>query len=182
MELSRRSLFVYALLAGVWVLVVGWQIEEHHRVKEAARTDLRNRSNDIAKTVSAFIRGLRFRGAVLQERLEPVLNELVNAHTNELIKSSELMGIALLNAVGEPIDHLLDAFRREIDEGVAAEDGRAAGVCRSLGFVHQVDHGPRRDARGQRRTGRPLIALPHEVLVEHVGRKRSAGARRAARR
>jgi len=32
-----------------------------------------------------------------------VLNELVNGRTNELISSSELMGIKLLNAVGEPV-------------------------------------------------------------------------------
>src|SRR5207237_2931217 len=62
MELTRRSVLVYGLLTAVWLLVLGWQIEEHHRVKEAAKTDLRNRSKDIAKTVSAFIRGLRSRG------------------------------------------------------------------------------------------------------------------------
>ena len=41
--------------------------------QEAAKTDLRNRSQDIANTLSAFIRSLRFRGAVLQDRIEPVL-------------------------------------------------------------------------------------------------------------
>src|ERR1017187_6844288 len=68
MELTRRSLLVYGLLLAVWALVLGWQVEEHHRVTEAAKTDLRNRSKDIANTLSAFIRGLRFRGegAVLQ--------------------------------------------------------------------------------------------------------------------
>ncbi len=62
MELTRRSLLVYGLLAAVWVLVLGWQVEEHLRVKEAAQTDLRNRSKDIANTLSAIIRGMRFRG------------------------------------------------------------------------------------------------------------------------
>ena len=57
MELKRRSLVVYGLLAAVWALVLGWQVEEHVRVKEAARTDLRNRSKDIANTLSAIIRG-----------------------------------------------------------------------------------------------------------------------------
>src|SRR6266571_8065105 len=102
MEITRRSVLVYGLLAAVWLLVLGWQIEEHHRVKEAAKTDLRNRSKEIAKTVGAFIRGLRFRGGgpVSRERLEPVLNELVNSRTNELFKSSELLGIELFNAAG----------------------------------------------------------------------------------
>ncbi len=111
MELTRRNLLVYALLATVWVLVLGWQVEEHLRVKEAARTDLRNRSKDIANTLSALIRGMRFRGAIPKERLEPVLRELIGGRTNELVKSSELISIDLLNAAnqsvasaGRPID------------------------------------------------------------------------------
>jgi len=69
----------------------------------SAKTDLRVRSKDIANTLSAFIRGLRFRGAIPQDRLESVLNELVNGRTNEIVKSSELISIALLNAAGEPV-------------------------------------------------------------------------------
>ena len=103
MRMARRNLVVYGLLAAVWTLVVTWQLEEHARITSAAQTDLRNRSKDIANTVSACIRGMRFRGAVLQERLEPVLDELVNGRTNELVKSSDLISIALLNAAGEPV-------------------------------------------------------------------------------
>jgi len=122
MEMGRRSLLVYGLLAAVWVLVLGWQVEEHLRVRNVARTDLRNRSKDIANTLSAIIRGMRFRGAISQERLEPVLNELIHGGTNELIKSSELLSIVLLNAtngtvasVGRPIEQYLrrDDFLRE---------------------------------------------------------------------
>ena len=83
MELTRRSLLVYGFLAALWVLVVGWQAQEHIRVREAARTDLRNRSKDIANTISAIIRGMRFRGAIPKERLEPVLNELVKLMTTQ---------------------------------------------------------------------------------------------------
>ncbi|MGA2029054.1 MAG: hypothetical protein ABSG87_03165, partial [Verrucomicrobiota bacterium] len=61
MELKRRNTLIYGLLLGVWLLVVGWQVEEHHRVQESAKTDLRNRSNEIANTLSAVIRALRFR-------------------------------------------------------------------------------------------------------------------------
>ena len=120
MELTRRSLLVYGLLVAVWALVLGWQVEEHKRVKEAAKTDLRSRSKDIANTLSAIIRGLRFRGgAIPAERLEPVLNELVHGRTNELVKSSEILYIALLNAAnervawaGQPIDpHREDLFQ-----------------------------------------------------------------------
>ena len=104
MELTRRSLVVYGLLLAVWVLVFGWQVQEHVRVKNAAKTDLRNRSKEIANTLSAIIRGMRFRGgAILSERLDPVLNELVHGRTNELVKSSELITIALLDANNTPL-------------------------------------------------------------------------------
>lgn len=104
MDIKRRSLLVYGVLAALWVVVGIWQIEEHLRVREAAKTDLRNRSKDIANTLGAFIRGLRFRGgAVLQERLEPVLNELVYGRTNDLVRSSSLLSIVLLNAANEPV-------------------------------------------------------------------------------
>ena len=103
MDLKRRNFLVYGLLLGVWTLVLAWQIEEHEKVKESARTDLRKSSKAIANTVGAFIRGLQFRGAVFPERLEPALNELVNGSTNEIVKSGELISIALLNASGDPL-------------------------------------------------------------------------------
>ena len=103
MELTRRNLLVYGLILGVWLLVVGWQVEEHIRVRDAAKADLRGRSKDIANTLSALIRGMRFRGVIPQDRLEAVLNELVNGRTNELVKSSELISIVLLNAANEQI-------------------------------------------------------------------------------
>jgi signal transduction histidine kinase len=103
MELKRRGTLIYSLLLGVWALVVVWQIEEHNRVQEAARRDLRSRSSEIGNTLSAVMRALRFRGTVLQQRLEPVLDELVNGRTNELVNSSGLISIALLNTDGEPI-------------------------------------------------------------------------------
>jgi signal transduction histidine kinase len=138
MELNRRSILVYALLAAVWALVLGWQAEEHFRVKAVARADLSNRAKDIANTVSACIRGMRFRGAVLQERIEPVLNELVNGRTNELVKSSELTSLALLNAAGEQ----LASAGRPIDYSQQAilQEGERWGQ-RSVTFVIPVDLG-----------------------------------------
>src|SRR5262245_41365583 len=98
MELKRRNMFVYGLLLAVWLLVVIWQMEEHDRAKDVAKAGLRNRSRDVASMVSALIRGSQFRGAVFQERLEPILWELVNSRTNEVIKPSEVIWVALLNA------------------------------------------------------------------------------------
>src|SRR5471032_1057220 len=104
MELKRRGTLIYSLLLGVWALVVVWQIEEHSRVQEAAKNDLRSRATEIGGDLSAVIRALRLRGGVvLQRQLEPVLNERVNGRTNELVNSSGLIYIALLNTAGEPI-------------------------------------------------------------------------------
>src|SRR5437016_7619194 len=133
MDLTRRTLTVYALLAAVWALVVVWQAEEHYRFRAAAKADLSNRSKDIANTVSACIRGMRFRGAVPRDRLEPVLNELVNGRTNELLRSSELTSIALLNIAGEQIASAgrpIDFTQRDI-----LQQGEHWGQ-RNVTFVH----------------------------------------------
>jgi signal transduction histidine kinase len=154
MELSRRSLTVYVLLAAVWALVVSWQIEEHYRFRAAAKTELGNRSRDIANTVSACIRGMRFRGAVLQERLEPLLNELVNERTNELVKSSELTSIALLNAAGEQIataGRPIDFTQRDI-----LQQGEHWGQ-RNVIFVNLVDLGSTMTWEGGTN---PTVVLP----------------------
>ncbi len=138
MELTRRSVLVFALLTAVWALVAVWQGEEHLRVRHAAKNDLSNRSRDIANTVSACIRGMRFRGAVFQERLEPVLQELVNSRTNELFESSELISIALLNAAGEPVASAgrpIDFTQREI-----LQKGERWGH-NTVTFVNPVDLG-----------------------------------------
>jgi signal transduction histidine kinase len=103
MELKRRSVLIYGLLLGVWMLVVAWQSEEHIRVEEDAKRDLRSRSAEIGNTLSAVMRAMRFRGAVLQTRLEPVLKELVTGRTNYLVNSGGLIAIALLNTAGEPV-------------------------------------------------------------------------------
>jgi signal transduction histidine kinase len=104
MDLARRSRLVYALLAGIWLLVVGWQVNEHVRVREAAKTELRNRSREIAITLSSTIRAMRFgRRTLLQERIEPVINELVHGRTNAIVKSTDLISIVLLNAAGEAV-------------------------------------------------------------------------------
>lgn len=102
MNSEQRSVWPAVLLLGAWLLVVAWQIEEHRRVVEAAKSDLRSRSHEIASTVSAVIRAARFRGTVVQDRIEPVLNYLVNS-TNPIVKSSDLISVTLLNTNGDPV-------------------------------------------------------------------------------
>ncbi len=121
MELTRRNALVYGLLAAVWVLVLVWQGEEHVRVRNAAKTDLRNRSRDTAHALGATVRGLNFRGAVFGDRLQPVLDELVNGRTNELVKSGEVVSVELLNAQGEPValsGRPIDLQQSEIQQGM----------------------------------------------------------------
>jgi hypothetical protein len=100
---SRSSKALYGFLLVFWLLVVGWQVEEHFRVREAAKTDLRGRANVYANFLSATIRGQRFRAAVFRDRLEPVLRLLVNGGTNELVRPSELIAVTLLNSAGDPV-------------------------------------------------------------------------------
>lgn len=154
MELRRRTLTIYAVLAAVWALVVVWQAEEHYRFKAAAKADLSNRSKDIANTVSACIRGMQFRGAVPQERLEPVLNELVNGRTNELVKSSELTSIVLLNAAGEQIavaGRPIDVTQKDI-----LQQGEHWGQL-NVTFVNIVDLGASTNWEGGTN---PTVVLP----------------------
>ncbi len=153
MEPTRRSVAVYGVLAAVWLLVGGWQIHEHLRVREAAQTGLRNRSIDIANTLSAFIRGMRFRGSVLQDRLEPVLNEMV-ASTNDLVKASELIAIVLLNASNEPVASAGPAI--DLNEADIVQAGERWGKT-TLTIVNPVDLGAALTGEG---STNPTVVLP----------------------
>ncbi|MGH7968627.1 MAG: sensor histidine kinase [Limisphaerales bacterium] len=138
MDLTRPNRWVYVFLASVWILVVGWQIEEHSRFREAAKTNLSNRAKDIANTISACIRGMRFRGAVRKDRLEPLLEELVNGGAKDLVKSSELISITLLNAAGDKVA----AAGRQIDitQKDIVQRGERWGQ-QTVTFINPVDLG-----------------------------------------
>jgi signal transduction histidine kinase len=94
---------MYGLILGAWLLVVGWQVEEHQRVQTAAMNDLRNRSWGIADTLSAEVRALSFRETVFEDRLKPVLDELVASRTNQMTPSPGVISVVLLNSKGEPL-------------------------------------------------------------------------------
>jgi signal transduction histidine kinase len=100
MKPDQRARWVAGFLLGAWLLVVVWQVDEHRRVDDAAKSDLRVRSHAIANMLSAVTHSLRFRGAVFQERLDPVLNELVRNSTNE---ASRIISVGLLNTDGDPV-------------------------------------------------------------------------------
>src|SRR5580693_5873426 len=103
MNREQRSRWVTGLLLGAWLVVIAWQLDEHRRVVDAAKDDLRKSSHAIARTLSTVTRVIRFRGATPQDRLDPVLKELINNGTNEPASSSRLLTVGLLNNDGDPI-------------------------------------------------------------------------------
>ena len=159
MELKRRTLVVYALLLGVWALVVVWQAEEHARFKAYAKTALRNRSKAIANTLGASIRGLQFRGAVAGYRLQPILNELVNGRTNELGIAGEVTSILLLNAAGEPVASAGRAI--DLEQKDILQEGERWGA-NSVTFVYPVE-GANVSAEGATNPPQPLLLLTNTM-------------------
>ncbi len=155
MQPRRNSTLIYGLLLGVWVLVVAWQVEEHVRVREAARTDLRKRSEAIANTLGAVVRGLQFRGAVFRDRLEPVLGELVAGDTNGAA-AGEVISITLLNAAGEPV---ASAGRPvDLEQKDILQAGEHWGL-RSMTRVYSVE-GAFLNPEGNTNSQAPLILEP----------------------
>jgi len=155
MQPRRNSTLIYGLLLGVWVLVVAWQVEEHVRIREAAKTGLRKRSEAIANTLGAVVRGLQFRGAVFRDRLEPVLGELVAGYTNGAV-GGEVISIALLNAAGESVASAgrpIDLEQKDI-----LQVGEHWGL-RSMTRVYSVE-GAFLNPEGNTNSQAPLILEP----------------------
>jgi signal transduction histidine kinase len=112
--------WIYCVIAVAWLLVAGWQVVEHRRVRAAARETLVSRGRDITSTLGLVIRSQRrFGDIVSKERLESAIAGL--------IKTNEVLSIALLNSedeivaeAGEPLD---DITVFTITPGVNWEDG-----------------------------------------------------------
>jgi signal transduction histidine kinase len=162
-RIRKRTPIVYGFLLVVWVMVVFWQVWEHRRVQESARTALINRSHDIATTLGVVVRSLRRpQGIVRQERLEAALKELA--------QSGELVSVALLNAsdevvasAGKPID--MDLLRDTVQQGERWDE-------KSVTLVNPVDLGASVTPAGE--TNLPTIVLPPRDTtntVRNVGRE-----------
>jgi len=108
MNPERRGRWVAGLLLGAWLVIVAWQLDEHSKVVEAARNNLRGSSQEIARTLGDVTRALQFRGAIFQQRLDPILEEMVRVRTNALVKSSGLLAVGLLNTEGDLVDAVGD--------------------------------------------------------------------------
>ena len=137
------------------MLVVGWQVEEHVHVREAAKTGLRKRSEAIANTLGAVVSGMQFRGAVFKKNLEPVLRELVAGDTNGG-ESGEVISIALLNAAGESV---ASAGRPvDLEQKDILQVGEHWGL-RSMTRVYSVE-GAFLNTEGNTNSQAPLILEP----------------------
>lgn len=92
---AKRRLVISALLIGCGLVVCGWQVEEHLRLRSDASLALVNRGRDITSTLGVLVRSQRRFGVVSKDRLESALQDL--------IRPGELESISILGATGEPI-------------------------------------------------------------------------------
>jgi signal transduction histidine kinase len=162
-----RSKLVYTLLGLVWLIILGWQIAEHHRVTRAAETALRNRSKDITSILSLVVRSQRFRGGPLfQERLESALKELV--------RSGEVGSIALLNAQSDVIVSAGEPITNEIKRVMQASPPEV-WLPRRLLVGNPVDLGASVTPR-EGETNAPTIVLPPKEERDRARTNNPAGA------
>ena len=74
----------------LWVLVVGWQVEEHLRVQEGGEDGIARPRGCLQEFPEAPPSAARGSAARCCSLSEPVLNLLVNGPTNELSRPSKI--------------------------------------------------------------------------------------------
>lgn len=162
MELQRRSALIYAVLFGIWLLLAGWQAEEHLRFREEARSALVNQAKDISTTLGIVLRSQRrFGGLVSKERLEDSLAELVNQEPNEL------SAIALLNSADEVVASAGSEMDSSNFSTLASAGQTEAWGAQTVTLFNPVDLGTNltRDIEG---TNLPII-LSHQEFTNRFG-------------
>lgn len=88
--MRRNEVTVYAMLGLAWLLLVGWQVNEHRRALKAEQNALRTQAGATSIAIGAAIRSARGERRIPQERLDRILRELA--------KTSGIQSMALLNA------------------------------------------------------------------------------------
>ena len=146
-RVRQRTPLVYGILFGLWAVVLVWQGLEHRWGTAAGRAALINHSRDIATTLSLVIRSQRhFGGIVSEERLESALNELV--------KSGDLISVALLNASGDVVASAGKPIN--LEKSVSLRHGEH-WEDESVTLVNLIDLGATLATEGE--TNRPTIVL-----------------------
>jgi len=161
---KHRNAIVYGLLAVVWVLLAAWQLIEHGRVKDSAQAALLNRARDISRSLAVVIRSQAPFGLVREARLEAALKELV--------KSSELLGVQLLNVRGQVVASAGEPISLETTD--LPEQGYSWGR-HTVTVINPVDLGAGMEEGGV--TTRPVtIVLPEEDGGPRVATSETARA------
>ncbi|HOC70078.1 MAG TPA: ATP-binding protein [Candidatus Hydrogenedentes bacterium] len=90
-----RKNLIYIFLVLIGLSVAGWQAYEHQRVKEFARRNMASRAHDLSAALSVVMRSQGRMAFIPRPRIEAALNELVH--------STELESVVLLNASGDAV-------------------------------------------------------------------------------
>lgn len=143
---SRATIIVYASLGIVWLLLVGWLMLERSQVAGLARQGILNRARDISSTI-ALVSRAGPPGVIRQTRLEAVLNELV--------ASTELDSVALLNAEGEVVATAGKPLQLDINH-LPTQGTRWTGE--NVTVVNLVDFGQSTRSDGSPRP--PTVVIP----------------------
>jgi signal transduction histidine kinase len=149
--MNTRTRLVNGVLFGVWAIIVVWQVEEHYRVREAARSALANRARAMATPLRGVIQALGYEVSsarlLEQERLETALKGLIT--------EGDVSAIALLNEAGE----IVVAAGAPIDpDTIGQMQTREHWDANSLTVVRRVDLSGIDTPEGE--TNRPSIPVP----------------------
>jgi signal transduction histidine kinase len=161
-NLERRTRWVYAVLAAVWLILVVWQVIEHNRVQQAARQALIDRAKDISNTVGLVLRSQRRFGIISKDRLESALGSLINP--------GELSAVALLNDLGDVVASAgspIELTTRGLDPT------REYWGHRTVTLMNLVDLGTNVTAEAE--GPRPTLVLPNSEMPGPFGTNRPAG-------
>ncbi|HOJ60755.1 MAG TPA: ATP-binding protein [bacterium] len=145
-----RKFTVPLILMLIWLVILGWQVIDHHRFKDNARTALLNRARDITNSLATVIRSMRrFGGVISKNRLEQALQDLS--------RQEDLRSIALLNALGEVVTSAGETTQIDIED--LPHTGERWGR-ETVTFVNLVDLGvdPEEPHTGEPRT--LILPLP----------------------
>ena len=108
---TQRTSTIYLILFAAWIIIAFWLTVEHTRFVDVTRQTLINRANDISTSLGVVIRSQGPFIVLLRPRLEAALKELV--------ESSDLDGVALLNQVGAIVAAAGDIEEQDISKAVA---------------------------------------------------------------
>ena len=127
----QRKTTIPLILVLIWLVIIGWQVIDHHRFKANVRAGLLNRARDITNSLATVIRSMRrFGGVISKNRLEQALQDLS--------KQEDLQSIALLNALGEVVTSAGESTPIDIDN--LPQTGERWGTD-MVTFVNLVDLG-----------------------------------------